>query len=118
VTPVCCSIQAIGTLTEFPDLLPVPEHGEYIAGSSPYGPAAPVRLTTFGRIVGLTRQALLRDDLATAGQLVQALGVAAAHVEADATYELLSANPTMSDGQPLFSAAHGNLMPAAALDAT
>ena len=73
----------IGTWNEFPDLREVPEHGEYVAGS-PFGPAAPVRLTTFGRIVGLTRQALLRDDLATAGQLVQALGVAAAHVEAGA----------------------------------
>ena len=106
----------IGTWNEFPDLREVPEHGEYVAGS-PFGPAAPVRLTTFGRIVGLTRQALLRDDLATAGQLVQALGVAAAHVEADAVYELLTSNPTLPDGQSLFSAAHGNLLPAAPLDA-
>jgi hypothetical protein len=107
----------VATWTEFPTLFEVPEHGEYVAGS-PFGPAAPIRLVTFGRTLGLTRQALLRDDLATAGQLLQALGVAAAHVENDATYELLTSNPTMADGTALFSAAHGNLLPAAALDAT
>jgi hypothetical protein len=69
--------ETIATWIEFPDFLDVSEHGEYVS-RSPFGPAVPVRLTTFGCIVGLTRQALLRHDLATAGQLLHALGVAAA----------------------------------------
>jgi len=100
----------------FPSLLEVPEHAEYEAGF-PFGPAVPVRLTNFGRIVQYTRAAVLRDDVASFGQLQQALGVAAASVENDAVYELLGSNPRMADGQPLFSAAQANLMPAAALDA-
>lgn len=48
----------------------------------------------------------------------QALAVGAAHVEADAVYNLLVSNPSMPDGQKFFAAPHGNLMPATALDAT
>jgi Mu-like prophage major head subunit gpT len=50
--------------------------------------------------------------------LQQALGIAAAACESDAVYNLLVSNPTMPDGQALFSTAHGNLMPAADLTAT
>ena len=107
----------VAGVLEFPDLLAIEEHGEYVAGW-PFGAAAPMRLTRFGRVVQFSREAVLRDDLATFGQLQAALGVAAAQVENDVVYDLLMANPTMPDGQPLFSAAHGNLMPAKVLDAT
>src|SRR5262249_19799426 len=107
----------VASVAVFPDLLAVPEHAEYVAGS-PFGPATPVRLARFGRIVQLTREAVLRDDVPAFGQLQAALGVAAAHVENDVVYDLVAANPKMADGQPLFNAAHGNLMPAKALDAT
>lgn len=106
----------IASVAAFPDLPAIEEHGEYVAGS-PFGPAVPVRLTKFGRVVQFTREAVLRDDVPSFGQLQAALGVAAAAVENDVVYDLLTSNPTMPDGQPLFSAAHGNLLPAAALDA-
>jgi hypothetical protein len=107
---------SIATVVEFPDLLELPEHTEYVAGF-PFGPAVPVRVFPFGRIVHFTREALLRDDVAEFGQLQQALAVAAAQVENDVVYDLLTSNPTLPDGQPLFTAARGNLMPAKALDA-
>jgi hypothetical protein len=107
----------IATMVDFPDLLAVPEHGEYVAGN-PFGPAVPLRLVNYGRIVQFTRQAVLRDDVASFGQLQQALGVAAAQVENDAVYDLLVSNPTMSDGVALFSTQHANLLPAGALSAT
>ena len=100
----------------FPTLREVPEHAEYVAGS-PFGPAVPVRLVKYGRVVNYTREAVLRDDVASFGQMQQALGTAAAAAENDAVYDLVRANPTMADGQPVFSAAHGNLMTAAALSA-
>jgi hypothetical protein len=106
----------IATVVDFPDLLAMPEHAEYVAGS-PFGPAVAVRLTKFGRVVQCTGEMVLRDDVAGLGQLQQALGVAAASVENDVVYDLLAANPVMADGQPVFSAAHGNVMTAAALSA-
>jgi hypothetical protein len=105
----------VGQVVEFPTLLELPEHAEYVAGA-PFGPAVPIRLTRFGRRVAFTREAVLRDDVASLGQLQQALGVAAASVENTAVYDLLVSNPTMSDGFALFSPEHANLLPAAALD--
>src|SRR5262249_12747683 len=108
---------SIATVVAFPELRGLPEHAEYQAGF-PFGPAVPVRVTRFGRVINYTPEAVLRDDVATLGQLQQALGVAAAQVENDQVYELLRSNPVLTDGQPLFAAAHGNLMPPAALDAS
>jgi len=107
---------AVVVTPSFPVLLPVPEHSEYTRHGA-LGPNAALRLVTYGRQVTFTRQAVLADDMVTFGQLQQALGVAAAACESDAVYDLLVSNPTMPDGQPLFSAAHGNLMPATDLTA-
>jgi hypothetical protein len=107
----------IAAVVDFPDLLAIPEDGEYAAGG-PFGPAVPVRLTRHGRVVQFTREAVLRDDIPTFGQLQAALGVAAAGVENDVVYDLLLSNPTMADGFKVFSTQHANLMPAKALDAT
>jgi hypothetical protein len=107
----------IASVVDFPDLLAIPEHGEYASGD-PFGAAVPVRLTKFGRVMPYTREAVLRDDVPALGQLQAALGVAAAHAENDVVYDLLTSNPTLPDGFALFSAQHGNLMPAKALDAT
>jgi len=94
----------------------VPEHAEYTHHGA-LGPTAALRLVTYGRQVTFTRQAVLADDMLTFGQLQQALGVAAAACESDAVYDLLVSNPTMPDGQPLFSVGHGNVMAAADLTA-
>jgi hypothetical protein len=100
----------------FPTLLAVPEHGEYERYIPP-GPAAPLHVVAYGRIIALTRQAVLANDLLTFSRMTQMLGVAAASAESDVTYGLLTSNPVLADGSPLFSAAHQNLMPAAALSA-
>src|SRR5262245_16817942 len=100
----------------FPALLPVPEHAEF-THHGVLGPTAALRLVAYGRQVTVTRQAILADDMLTFGQLQQALGVAAAACESDAVYILLTTNPTLPDGQPLFSTAHKNLMTASDLTA-
>jgi hypothetical protein len=74
----------------------VPEHAEYVAGA-PFGPTVPVRLARFGRVLNVSRQSVLRDDVASFGQLQQALGVAAASIESDVVYGLLTSNPLMGD---------------------
>ncbi|HKA28012.1 MAG TPA: hypothetical protein VKH82_01460 [Candidatus Binatia bacterium] len=98
----------------FPQLLEVPEQGEFTRAFSA-GPVASITLVTFGRIVGLTREAVLANDLVGFSELVTALAAAAASLEADAVYALLATNPPLADGQPLFSAAHGNLLSPAPL---
>lgn len=105
------------TTPSFPALLPVPETAEYTRDGGFLGPTAALRLVTFGRQTAYTRQAVLADDMVMFGQLQQALGVAAAAVESDVTYDLLTSNPVMADGKALFSTAHGNLMPASDLTA-
>jgi hypothetical protein len=94
----------------------VPEHGEYTY-AGPTGPEQPMRLAVYGKVLAFTRQAFLRDDVPGLAQLTAALANAASAVESDAVYALLTANPVLGDGNALFSAAHKNLMPAAALDA-
>ena len=92
-----------------PDLERVPEGGEIKDGSVTEHGAEHVRLETYARIVSISRQALINDDLGALTRTPRAMGMAAARKESDIVYGLLAQNPTMRDQNPLFSAAHGNL---------
>jgi len=81
------------------------------------------KLDTYGKVFGITRQALVNDDLGAFADLARRLGMGAAAKEAQVMVDLLVANsgagPTMSDGVALFHADHGNLAgTGAALDET
>jgi len=65
-------------------------------------------LATFARIFGLSRQAMINDDLGAFSELAVRYGRAAAEFEAGQLAALLIANPTMYDSVALFNAAHGN----------
>jgi hypothetical protein len=99
-----------------PKFLLVPEHAEYQRGRWQDVHAEPNQLQTWGRIIALTRQALVNDDLGAFTRLATHYGYAAAQMEGDAVYGILTANPPMSDGNALFSTAHKNLAPAAGID--
>jgi hypothetical protein len=89
-------------------LLPVNESGEF--HSSPLTDQEETyRLGTYGRIVGLTRQAFINDDLGALNDLTRRMGVAAANFEAQFLVDVLQANAAMKDTHPVFDAAHGNL---------
>ncbi len=89
-------------------LLPVNESGEF--HSSPLSDQEETyRLGTYGRIVGLTRQAFVNDDLGALNDLTRRMGVAAANFEAQFLVDVLQANAAMTDTHPVFHAAHGNL---------
>jgi phage major head subunit gpT-like protein len=66
-------------------------------------------LDTFGRIIPLTRQAMVNDDLGAFFDLTRRMGRAAAEFEAKFLVGLLASNPTMADGVAVFHANHGNL---------
>lgn len=91
-----------------PTLEPVNEHGEFKAGAMAEAQES-YSISTFGRIIGMTRQALVNDDLGAFADLSRRLGIAAAQFEAAFLVKLLLSNPQMADGKALFHADHGNL---------
>ncbi len=99
------------------ELLKVNEHGEFKSGSMAEGKES-YKVDTFGRIFGITRQALVNDDLGAFTDISRRLGQQAVAFEAKFLVDLLIAlaglGPIMNDGKNLFDADHGNL---AAIDA-
>ncbi|WP_115529954.1 head maturation protease, ClpP-related [Xanthomonas campestris] len=96
-----------------PQLLPVPEGGEYALGSMEDDKSVPYSVKKFGRLVQLTWEALVNDDLGAFLRITQAMGQAAARAEGDAVYATFADNAaagtTMQDSRPLFHAEHKNL---------
>lgn len=99
-------------LSEAPTLEKVGEHGEYKSGTLAETSES-YAIDTFGRIIGISRKALVNDDLGAFTDLSRRFGTAAAEFEAQFLVDLLTANagagPTMSDGKALFHADHANL---------
>jgi HK97 family phage prohead protease len=87
------------------------EHGEIKSGSLMESKEA-WALETFARATGLSRNALVNDDLGALTDVLSHLGQAAADKEAQLLVDLLEKNsgngPTMDDTNPLFHSAHGN----------
>lgn len=105
--------QTLALLSSAPDLMLVPEGAEYKRGALSDS-ASEFTLATFGRIVSLTRQAIINDDLGAFTNLPAAFGAAARRLEADRVYALLTSASNLSDGAPLFHASRGNLAAAGA----
>ncbi len=99
---------SVVNLSAMPDLLKVNESGEFKYGKLSDS-AESYSLLTYGRIVAVTRQTLVNDDLRALGRLVEAFGAAAARLENRTVYAQLTANAALSDGTALFHANHGNL---------
>ncbi|MGV8988173.1 MAG: prohead protease/major capsid protein fusion protein [Cypionkella sp.] len=97
-----------------PDLVKVPESGEFTYGTVGEGKEV-YALSTYGRIIGITRQTLINDDLNAFTRIPTAFGAAAADLESDLVYSILTGNPVMNDTLALFHATHGNLGTAGAI---
>lgn len=95
----------------------VNEHGEFRSGTMAEAVES-YRIDTFGRIIGLTRQAIVNDDLGAFADVPRRLGQAAAAFEANFLVKLVEGGaglgPVMEDGKTLFHADHGNLAGSAA----
>lgn len=90
-----------------PDLQKVLESGEFQYGTIGEGREV-YALATYGRIVAITRQVLINDDLDAFTRLPASFGASAADLESDIVYAILMQNPAMGDGKTLFHADHGN----------
>lgn len=102
------------SIGEAPQFEKVNEHGEFKRGT--IGEAGEkYRIETYGRVIGITRQALINDDLAAFDRIPRAFGVQAAQLESDLVWAQIIGNPTMGDGTTLFHANHKNLLTAGAI---
>lgn len=95
-------------LSGAPELLRTNEHGEFQYGTMKDG-AMSYALVTYGRMISLTRQAIINDDLRAFERLVSAFGASSSRLENRLVYSQLTGNPTMGDGKTLFHADHANL---------
>ncbi|HRO60962.1 MAG TPA: Mu-like prophage major head subunit gpT family protein, partial [Burkholderiaceae bacterium] len=86
----------------------VHEHGEFKRGKI-VDAGESIQLATYGKVIGITRQAIINDDLDMFGRIPAMYGRAAADFESDTVYSILTANAALSDGVALFHANHGNL---------
>ena len=75
-------------------------------------------LKTFGRIFGISRQALINDDLGAFLDVAARYGRAAAETENAEISKLVTGNVKLADNKTLFHADHGNLGTAGALSET
>lgn len=110
--------QSRPTLSSAPDLELVPEGGEFNHGAMD-DDAAGFEIQKFGKILGLTFEAMTNDDLGVFARIAPQMGQAAIRKEADVVYALLTANSgdgaTMpQDSEPLFHSDHKNIVTAAA----
>lgn len=90
-------------LGEAPNLSQVLEDGEIKRGTIGDG-AEKYQLATYAKILGISRQVIINDDLSAFTQIPQRFGNAAARLESDIVYGILTANAALSDGTALFAA--------------
>lgn len=103
-------------LGEAPQLEKVNEHGEFKRGSIAEGKES-YSLLTYGKVVGITRQVIINDDLNAFTRIPRMFGVQAANLESDLVWAQIIGNPVMGDGVALFHATHNNLGTAAGISA-
>lgn len=95
-------------LSGAPELLQTNEHGEFKYGTMTDAGTS-YALVTFGRMVSLSRQAIVNDDLRAFERLVSAFGASSSRLENRLVYSQLMGNPLMGDGKELFHLDHKNL---------
>lgn len=109
-------------LSSFSDLKPVKENGEYEDGTISDAEKETITAKSKGRIINLSREIIINDDMGVFTQIAVKLGQAAGRTIEKDVYALLALNsgngPTMSDGKALFHVDHGNIGTAAAPSVT
>jgi hypothetical protein len=94
-------------LGEVPDLDMIPEGKEYtqLAVSDS---KVTYSIEKFGGVFSVSWESIMKDDLDAISRVPAMLGVAARRKQNKLVYGVLFANPTMADGQTLFSSSHAS----------
>ena len=90
-------------------LMPLNEHGEFQRTSKADVKPEGYSVESFAAVFGISRQTLVNDDMGVFSDIGASLAQQSAEFENQQLATLLVSNPAMADGNPLFSAAHGNL---------
>lgn len=94
-------VQLSGLIGNFDE---VQELGEYKAGTLSEA-SEKYKLAKFGKIVGISWEAIINDDLSAFTRIPQAFAMKAAQKQSDLVYAILTGNPTMGDAIALWNAA-------------
>lgn len=95
-------------LGEMGRLEEIPESGE-ITHTSRAENGESFQLKTYARAINVSRNLLVNDDLNLLGDLTAAFGQSAAQTESDLLVDLLTSNPSLSDGTAVFATQRGNM---------
>lgn len=95
-------------LGDAPSLEKVNESGEFKRGAVSDA-REQYALATYGKVVAINRQVIINDDLDAFTRLPAMFGRAAADLESDTVWGIVTANAAMGDGTTLFHATHGNV---------
>lgn len=96
-------------LSDAPVLEKVNEAGEFKRGAVTDGKET-YQLATVGKVIGLTRQSIINDDLGAFTRIPAMFAMAAANYESDTVYGIVTANAALADTVALFEAnTHKNL---------
>lgn len=98
------SVTRVG-IGEVPTLEKVPEGAEVTRGTIGERKET-YNLATYARVFAITREVIINDDLGAFTDLPRRFGGAAARLESDIVWALLTGNPAMGDGSTLFHAAN------------
>jgi HK97 family phage prohead protease len=97
---------------DFPTLVAYQEDGEIKAGTINEGRET-VTLGSYGRMIRLSRQAIVNDDLSAFDMVLASIGLVVARFENTLAFTVKAQNsgggPKLADGVNLFHATHGNL---------
>lgn len=94
-------------LGDAPNLEKVNENGEFKYGKLGEE-AESYRLETYGKIIPITRQTIINDDLEAFMRLARMYGRSAADLESDLVWGLFTQNQKMADEKTVFHADHHN----------
>lgn len=100
---------SLAGLGRFSNLDEVKENGEYKFGTFNESGSS-LQLVTYGKMFGISRQAIINDDLNALSDVPRKMGQAAKRTVGNAVMKILTSNPTLSDGVALFHATHNNLV--------
>lgn len=97
------------SLSEAPNLDKVGENEEYKTGSLKDGKTA-YRVYKYGKILSISWEMIVNDDLNAFARIPAMLGAATARTFSDVVYGVLVDNKPMSDGKAIFGTDHKNLV--------
>ena len=101
-------------LSDVPVLEAVAERGEYTR--TYVSDAKEVfSILKYGKIISFSREMIVNDDLSALARIPQGIGAAAARLESNLVWAVITGNAAMGDSIALFHASHSNLNTSASL---